>query len=393
MADLLSTLPIATLRAGVERRLRTRHPLIRKGEASWNSVPDGTLVRVIDSRGQFAGIATVNSRSQIPLRIISWEDREIDRSFFHQRFQTLLDDRKSMRLNSNAFRWVFAEGDSLPGLIIDNFDGHLAVQVRTLGMDQLRDQWIEALRQFSEVKSLFERSDMAARKSEGLPPRIEQVFGETPDRVEIVEGDLKFAVSIPGGLKTGHFLDQRETRRRVAERTRAGDRVLDCFCFTGGFSLAAASRGAQSVGIDLSEGAIELARVNARAMNLEAEFRIGNVFEVLESDDLPGPFDLVVLDPPGIGKTRNTKNSLRGAIWKLTKGAIPRVRVGGTLIVCVCTHQVSAEETLATVADAADEIGAGLSLFETTFQDRDHPAPLGIPEALYLKCLWFRRVW
>lgn len=341
----------------------------------------------------FVGIGTYSPASHIPVRVISWENREIDSDFFAERLAAAFDDRQLMSLNSNGFRWIYAEGDGLPGLILDWFDGHVAVQVRTAGMDRLREHWIPALQNVPRVLSAFERSDMPARKAEGLGPQVGQLFGNTPEVVEIVENGVRFNVSIKGGLKTGHFFDQRETRRLVGDRVRPGAQVLDCFCFTGGFSLMAASRGASTAGIDLDASAIELARENAQLNKLDGEFVQGNVFEILESDQLTGPFDLIVLDPPGIGKTKNTKNSLRGAIWKLTKGAIPRLRVGGTLIVCVCTHQVTAEEALETVADAANEMGAGLSLHEITLQDRDHPAPLGIPEALYLKCLWFRRVW
>jgi 23S rRNA (cytosine1962-C5)-methyltransferase len=220
---------------------------------------------------------------------------------------------------------------------------------------------------------------------------IRPLAGEVPDRVEIEEDGLKYVVPIKRGLKTGHFFDQRNSHRRLADRVAAGDRVLDLFCYTGGFSLAAAQKGAVCFGVDTMGEALDIARENARLNGVEVPFVTGNAFEyLLESAAALGPYDWVILDPPAIAKTKDKRDSLKWGLWKLVHDAIPVVKPGGHLVVCACTAQMGIEACWEVIQLAAGDRRARVILEEVTFQDLDHPAVASFPPSLYLKCLWVR---
>lgn len=382
------------LKPGKEKKLRNHYPVIHKGEGFWDAgIEPGSLVEVMTDSGEFVGIGTLNQKNRFPVRMLTLKDEAIDQEFFAKRFQALWDQRMALGFDSNAFRWVYSEADCLPGLIVDRFAEHAIVQVRTLGMERLRDAWAGALREFEDIQSAYERSDIPGRRDEGLAEITQPIFGETPEVIEIHEGRQKFAVSAKEGLKTGHFLDQRNSRQLFADRVKPGDNVLDCFCYTGGFSIAAALSGATSLGVDIHPVAIEIAKRNAELNNVEVPFIEANAFEFLE--DGAGsfaPFDWIILDPPAIGKTRDTRDSLKWAIWKLVHHALPHLKVGGTVIVCACANQMSIADIADVCRVAAADQGMRLTLDDVTLQDKDHPAPLNFPEALYLKCLWLRRL-
>jgi len=382
------------LKPGKEKKLRNYYPWVHKGEGFWEAgIEPGSLVEVQTDTGDFVGIGTINQQNRFPVRMLTLNNEAIDQEFFAKRLKTLWDQRVAFGFDSNAFRWVYSEADYLPGLIVDRFGDHAIVQVRTLGMERLRAAWAGALESFEGIESAYERSDMSGRRDEGLSDLAQPLFGETPEVIEIHEGPLKFAVSAKEGLKTGHFLDQRNSRQVLARRVKPGDNVLDCFCYTGGFSIAAAQSGATSLGVDIHPVAIEIAQRNAELNGVEVPFIEANAFEFLE--DGAGsfaPFDWIILDPPAIGKTRDTRDSLKWAIWKLVHHALPHLKVGGTVVVCACANQMSIADVADVCRIAAADQGMRLALDDVTLQDQDHPAPLNFPEALYLKCLWLRRL-
>jgi 23S rRNA (cytosine1962-C5)-methyltransferase len=384
---------VVRLKPGKERKVRNFYPWIQRGECRADGVEDGAVADLVDQDGKFLARGTYNSQSRFQFRVFDRQQRPIDESWFAERFAACVASRRHWfglgRPETDAFRLIYSEADQVPGLIVDQYGDCLVVQVRSLGMEGLREHWLPALRVASGCASAFERSDMPGREEEGLGPVARPLWGEPPAVVEYQENGLRHLAPIQAGLKTGAYLDQRETRRRFGERVLPGQTVLDACCYTGGFALAAARAGATVYGVDIHQLAIETAREAARLNALEAVFTEANAFEFFESSAL-GPYDWIVLDPPAIAKTAEKRDSLKWAVWRLVHEALPALKPGGRLIVCGCTYQLGLTELLETCRLAGSDRGRRLTLEDVTYQDLDHPAPIHFPEALYLKCAWLR---
>jgi 23S rRNA (cytosine1962-C5)-methyltransferase len=384
---------IVKIVGGREKKLQHGYPWVQRGEISevLGAPTPGALVRVVNFRNETLGIGTYNPQSRFPVRVLTAADEPIDRAFFEQRLERALRHRQRVVQDTNAMRLVFSESDGLPGLIVDQYADYLVVQVRTMGMERLRELWLPTLIEQLEPKGVIERSEMASRAEEGLEPFAGVLHGDAPELIEIEESGLTFLVPTDAGRKTGFYLDQRENRRRLAAQVRPGERVLDLFCYTGAFALYAARAGAHAVGVDILPDAIDLAEVHARRNRLEAHWIVENAFDWLpQAAEQGAQFDWIVLDPPAIAKRQDQKDSLRWAIWKLVYHALPLLTEGGRLVVCSCAYQLSLAEMLDTVRLAATDRTIPLFLEEITFQAPDHPYLLQFPESLYLKCLWAR---
>jgi 23S rRNA (cytosine1962-C5)-methyltransferase len=384
---------IVKIVGGREKKLQHGYPWVQRGEISevLGAPTPGALVRIVNFRNETLGIGTYNPQSRFPVRVLTTADEPIDRAFFEQRLERALRYRQRVVQDTNAMRLVFSESDGLPGLIVDQYADYLVVQVRTLGMERLRELWLPTLIEQLEPKGVIERSEMASRAEEGLEPVAGVLHGDAPELIEIEESGLTFLVPTDAGRKTGFYLDQRENRRRLAAQVRPGERVLDLFCYTGAFALYAARAGAHAVGVDILPDAIDLAEVHARRNRLEAHWIVENAFDWLpQAAEQGARFDWIVLDPPAIAKRQDQKDSLRWAIWKLVYHALPLLSEGGRLVVCSCAYQLSLAEMLDTVRLAATDRTIPLFLEEITFQAPDHPYLLQFPESLYLKCLWAR---
>jgi len=384
---------IVKIVGGREKKLQHGYPWVQRGEISevLGAPTPGALVRVVNFRNETLGIGTYNPQSRFPVRVLTAADEPIDRAFFEQRLERALRHRQRVVQDTNAMRLVFSESDGLPGLIVDQYADYLVVQVRTMGMERLRELWLPTLIEQLEPKGVIERSEMASRAEEGLEPFAGVLHGDAPELIEIEESGLTFLVPTDAGRKTGFYLDQRENRRRLAAQVRPGERVLDLFCYTGAFALYAARAGAHAVGVDILPDAIDLAEVHARRNRLEAHWIVENAFDWLpQAAEQGAQFDWIVLDPPAIAKRQDQKDSLRWAIWKLVYNALPLLTEGGRLVVCSCAYQLSLAEMLDTVRLAATDRTIPLFLEEITFQAPDHPYLLQFPESLYLKCLWAR---
>jgi len=378
---------------GREKKLQHGYPWVQRGEISevLGAPTPGALVRIVTFRNETLGIGTYNPQSRFPVRVLTTADEPIDRAFFERRLERALRHRQRVVQDTNAMRLVFSESDGLPGLIVDQYADYLVVQVRTLGMERLRELWLPTLIEQLEPKGVIERSEMASRAEEGLEPFAGVLHGDAPELIEIEESGLTFLVPTDAGRKTGFYLDQRENRRRLAAQVRPGERVLDLFCYTGAFALYAARAGAHAVGVDILPDAIDLAEVHTRRNRLEAHWIVENAFDWLpQATEQGAQFDWIVLDPPAIAKRQDQKDSLRWAIWKLVYHALPLLSEGGRLVVCSCAYQLSLAEMLDTVRLAATDRTIPLFLEEITFQAPDHPYLLQFPESLYLKCLWAR---
>ncbi len=377
---------------GREKKIKTFYPWVQKEEVRRVEGPKKVCLATLeDFNGEQIAIGTYNPISRFPFRVLTLEDEPIDQAFFERKFRTAFELREKLVTDTNAWRAVFSEADQIPGLIIDKYGDHLVVQVRSAGMEMLKPLWLPALIAVSGAESILEKSEMAGRKEEGLEPVAGPLHGTPPDSVEFNETGLAMTALIQDGLKTGYYLDQRSARRELAAKIRPGDKVLDAFCYTGGFSLYAARAGADVTAVDIHGGALAAADRQAQANDLSVDFVEANAFDYLvEGAEDKGPFDWIILDPPAIAKTAQKRDSLKWGVWKLVHAAIPLLKPGGRMLVCSCSYQLSLQKLLDVCRLAAGDNGKQIFVEGVTYQDLDHPAPLSFPESLYLKGVWLR---
>ncbi|NPA32050.1 MAG: class I SAM-dependent rRNA methyltransferase [Aquificae bacterium] len=369
------------LKPGKEKKIKHFYPWVFRDEIL-SQEGEGVIASLYSSDGEFLAKGTYSPHSRIAFRVLSYEDEPIDEGFFRKRFSQALALREG--IPSDAYRLAFSESDLLSGLIVDRYAEGFVIQVRSYPMEVLKERVLSALSDFSP-RFIYERSDFKGRSEEGLEPFSGLLMGELENPVLIHEREFKFLVDVKGGLKTGFYLDQRDNRAYVAGLLRGGERVLDLFCYTGGFSVYCASRGARVVGVDVNESALELARQNVRLNNLSAEFVRANAFDFLESTN--ETYDLIIADPPAIAKTKREKESVLWAIWKLAHRSFLKLKRFGRLFICSCTYQISAQEMIRQVRLASTDVRRRILIKEVNLQPQDHPFVPTFPESLYLKCL------
>lgn len=369
------------------QRLRLFFPWVYRTDIQQAAGDAGDLVSVHAPDGAFLGIGYINPASEISVRILSFSDVEINRDFFRERLLAAFRKREPLRGKTDACRLVHAEADELPGLIVDEYAGHLAVQVNTLGMERLRGILLPELVEMRQPKGIYEKSDAKSRSREGLGTEHRVLHGEIPGRIEIAESGARFLVNLRESQKTGFFLDQRRNREVTASYVEEGFEVLDVFANTGAFGIHAALRGARRVRlVDVSREALELARENLAANGLAAQTIKADAFDYLT--DAPGArdrFDLVILDPPPFAKAKRSAAGALKGLRHLIVQSLRILRPGGLLAVFSCSHHVSQEDLQRAVLEAAADRGCRIEILEHLFQDRDHPYVLNIPMSLYLK--------
>ena len=369
------------------QRLRLFFPWVYRTDIQQAAGDAGDLVSVHAPDGAFLGIGYINPASEISVRILSFSDVEINRDFFRERLLAAFRKREPLRGKTDACRLVHAEADELPGLIVDEYAGHLAVQVNTLGMERLRGILLPELVEMRQPKGIYEKSDAKSRSREGLGTEHRVLHGEIPGRIEIAESGARFLVNLRESQKTGFFLDQRRNREVTASYVEEGFEVLDVFANTGAFGIHAALRGARRVRlVDVSREALELARENLAANGLAAQTIKADAFDYLT--DAPGArdrFDLVILDPPPFAKAKRSAAGALKGLRHLIVQSLRILRPGGLLAVFSCSHHVSQEDLQRAVLDSAADRGCRIEILEHLFQDRDHPYVLNIPMSLYLK--------
>lgn len=380
-------------------RARTGHLWIYRSDVTGRpAVESGSVVRVLDQRGRFVASAHYSAESEISLRLLSKDDPEIDREFWRRRLRAAAEWRERVVSETDAFRLVHAEGDYLPGLIIDRYDDSFVIQTLTRGMDLLKTTWVELLVEEFRPCLIVERNDAKVRQLESLPminsvlyraERFEKDL-HPGDEFTMTENGLKFLVNLLEGQKTGAFLDQRENR--ATARRYAHGRGLDCFSFHGSFALHLAKACRQVTALDISQPAIERARRNAELNGLtNIEFIEANVFDVLHDyDDVGERFDTIVLDPPAFAKNRGSVEAALRGYKEINLRALRLLNPGGVLITCSCSYHVNEELFLRMLADAAQDAGRMVQIVEKRTQSRDHPILLSVPETYYLKCVVVR---
>lgn len=372
-----------------------RHPWVYAGAiAAVEGGPnDGDVVDLLSHTGHFVARGLYNSRSKIRVRLYTWDvDVPLDRGFFRTQLEDAIQLRRLLGLEGpgRACRLVFSEGDGLSGCTVDRYDRWLALQFTSLGLAQRRDWIVEALVELLQPAGIYQRTERGIGRLEGLEAHDELVWGEAPPRpLEIEEGGVRFLINLAEGQKTGFYLDQRDNRQTAAALAR-GRRVLDAFCYSGGFGLHAARAGAASVlGIDQSEPALQLARDNARLNGLDnVTFVRGEVFD--EMDALAGRgerFGLVVLDPPKFARARHAvEEALRG-YRRLQTLALRLLEAHGFLVTCCCSGLITMDMLEDLLAQLAAEGKRVVRILQRRGPAPDHPVSVSCRESHYLKCL------
>jgi len=357
--------------------------VIDRGEAQ-----AGDFVKVVDQKGRALGTAHYSSTSQIALRLLSGHVETIHEDFFFKRCQAALRFREQVVRNTTAYRLIHAEGDLLPGLIVDRYGDCLAVQLLDQGMDRQAGEVVQALTCLLAPRGIVARNDVAVRAKESLPLETKTLAGEIPPLIEIEMNGLRLAADLMGGQKTGVFLDQRENYPVVAQYVSDG-RALDCFTGSGGFALHLAQRCTSVEAVDSSAAALERARHNATANGLSnIEFREANALQYLPSlVAARRTFDLVVVDPPAFTKSRESLDGAARGYKEINLRALRLLNPGGVLVSCCCSHHMSEAHLLEVIAQAALDSGKRLRVLERRTQAQDHPILLTVPETHYLKCL------
>lgn len=393
---------IVTLKKGEGRMLKSGGLWIFDNEIAsiLGSFEDGDIVAVHDFDGYGLGKGFINRNSKIRVRMMTRNrHQEIDEAFLKMRVQEAWDYRKKVS-DTGSCRVIFGEADFLPGLVVDKFSDVLVVQSLALGIDRLKDQIVELLKEVLaadgiKIRGVYERSDAKVRRQEGME-LYKGFIGEAFDtNVEIEENGVRYMVDVKDGQKTGFFLDQKYNRKAIQHLCKDA-KVLDCFTHTGSFALNAGYGGAKEVtGVDASELAVEQATLNSKLNGMEdrVKFICRDVFEFLpELEEKGEKFDVVILDPPAFTKSRNSvKNAVKG-YREINLRAMKLVRDGGFLATCSCSHFMTYELFTQTIHQAARNVHKRLRQVEYRTQAPDHPILWAAEESYYLKFYVFQVV-
>jgi 23S rRNA (cytosine1962-C5)-methyltransferase len=421
--------PCIILKAERDKSLLRRHPWIFSGavECLDGKPASGDTVAVRDAAGSFLAWAAYNPDSQIVGRVWSWDEKDIiDKAFFHKRIANAIAMRAAIlpprplgegwgegtlgtesaltpgpspkgrgeHVHSTGMRLIHGESDGLPGLIVDQYGNVLVMQLGSAGPEHWRETIADILQELCSPVCIYERSDSDGRELEGLPARSGVVRGKLPETVEVSEHGIRFGVDVAAGQKTGFYLDQRDNRALTG--TLANDRdVLNCFCYTGGFSLYALKHGAKSVlSIDSSQEALQLAQRNVELNGLDAsraEWQCADVFEALRKlRDQNRKFDLIVLDPPKFAPTAAFAEKASRAYKDINLLGFKLLRPGGLLFTYSCSGGISDDLFQKIIAGAALDAGVDAQIVRKLHAAPDHPVLLSFPEGAYLKGLVLR---
>lgn len=381
------------LKPGKEKALRNYHPWIFSGaiDRIEEGLGKGDLVDVFSSHGDFLATGYFNPETALSVRVLTFRRREIDRDFFAERLESAVRLRASFSLPSGStdcYRLVHAEGDGLPGLIVDVYGRHVVLQVLTAGIERWKKTILEILEGLLHPQTILERSSADFRAREGLEASEGLLYGDaSAERIEVRENGNRFLVDLCKGQKTGFFLDQRDNRRLIGSLCR-GRAVLNCFSYSGGFSVYAGAGGASRiVSVDSSAGALELARENMELNGL------GEVHSAVEADcfeylrRVEEMFDFIILDPPAFCKSRAHVEVASRGYKDINYTALKKLRPGGFLYTASCSSHISSELFQKIVFAAAKDAGRDLKITARTSHAPDHPVSIFHPEGEYLKGL------
>ncbi len=394
------TLPVLRLKAHRDETVLRGHPWIFSG-ALHQPIPNlspGELVDIHDDGGAFVARGYYHPQTDIAVRVLTRDvGEEIDAALLAKRIRQALALREPLIQSgiTDAYRLINAEGDFLPGLIVDRYSDILVAQISTAGMERLTPHLIDALCEVVDPAGILLRNDVSVRQREGLErerPRV--AWGEVPPLVTIREHDMRFEVDVWGGQKTGFFLDQRD-KRQALRKYVAGKTVLNAFSYTGSFGVAAALAGATCIAsVEQSGPVVAQARRQMELNGIDPaahEFAVGDAFAYLERwAEEQRRFDVVILDPPAFAKSVGARTQAMRAYRRLNTLGLNVLRPGGLLVTCSCSGAITLEEFRIIVSEAGQRAGRTLQLLETFEHGIDHSVLLAMPEARYLKVLFCR---
>jgi len=385
------------LKESREKPVLAFHPWIYSGAIDLveEDFQAGDIVRVHSAKGNFLGKGYLNPHSEIAIRMLTFQDENIDEAFFKQKLEWAYRLRSDFReQETNAYRLINGEGDFLPGLVVDRYGAYLVVQVLTAGMERLKSCWLALLRNLEGIKGIYQKDDSERRRFEGLDHCFETLHGGTPpDFIEIQERGMKFITDVKQGQKTGFFLDQRENRN-LARKIAAGKTVLNAFAYTGGFSVACLSGGAKRVtSVESSETALNTCVSNFEMNGQDPKahvFAREDVFDYLRKG--AGAYDLIILDPPAFAKSKSDVEKASRGYKDINLQAMKHLNPGGLLLTFSCSSYVSPELFQKIIFGAAKDARTKLQIIEKTSHPIDHPISIFHPEGEYLKGLLCRAV-
>jgi 23S rRNA (cytosine1962-C5)-methyltransferase len=386
---------VVRLRDGKERSLLRRHPWIFEGSIDKGGADSGETVRVQAHDGRFLAWGAYSPRSSIRVRAWTFDEAErIDAAFFEQRLRSAIALRTRLPIESDGVRLVHGEADGLPGLIVDRYADVLSVQFLAAGVERWRDAIADALQRASGAARIYERSDSGVRGLEGLASHTGWLRGDGPTELVIREHEWSLALDVASGHKTGFYLDQRDNRRLFAQWVQRLQckRVLNCYCYTGGFSVAAFAGGAAHVvSVDSSAPALERAKANVARNGFadrDAEFVDADVNQTLRDRLKAGEtFDAIVLDPPKFAPTAAHAERAARAYKDINRLALKLLAPGGVLFTFSCSGGVGAELFHKIVAGAGIDAGVNAAIVQRLEAASDHPTTIEFPEGEYLKGL------
>lgn len=383
------------------RWLQSGHPWIYRDDLKDAAVENGDVVAVEDARGSRLGWGTYSASSRIAVRMVTHGDRAPDGTFWRERVSRALRARAAMSLCApeGACRWIAGDADGIPGLVADRYGRVLVLQCGTLAADRLRESIADLVAEFARaelgfaLECIVDRSDSASRKLEALERRVEVMQGVLPATLVVREDELSYEVDVLAGHKTGHYLDQRENRRRAARHAR-GERVLDAFSYDGLFGVRAALAGAaEVVCVDQSQPALDRALRNAQRNGVGDRLRVlrADCMDELRVLGQSGErFGLVIVDPPAFAKNRREIAGAERGYVEVNRRAMLLARPGGCVVSASCSYNVRPEAFVSFLASAAARAGREVFLESLCGAAPDHPALLTLPESSYLKCAFLR---
>jgi 23S rRNA (cytosine1962-C5)-methyltransferase len=389
-----ATRPVVALLPGGHRRAETGHPWVYSNEVQMDeatkALPPGGLVTLKRADGRPLGVAMFNPHTLLAARLFDRDAaRPIGRRFLLRRLERALKLRERL-YPAPYYRLVHAEADGLPGLVVDRFGKVLVVQANAAGMDRLQPAIVDALTSLLSPEAIALRNDSPARALEGLGSEVRVAVGAIDGPVPVEENGATLAADVLGGQKTGWFFDQRDNRSFVAGLAR-GARVIDLYCYSGGFALAAARAGASSVtGIDRSDGALALAAETARASGVAGicEFRRAEVFAEAAALAAAGErFDVVIADPPAFARSRRDVPAALRGYRKLARLAASLTTPGGIVFLASCSHNVPAADFAEAARRGLADAGRMGRILREAGAGADHPVHMALPESAYLKSL------
>jgi len=390
------------LKKGKEKAVRQLHPWIFSGaiEHIKGKPENGDIVDVRDHSGEFLAKGFYNDQSRVAVRLLEWNEQvTIDEPWWRMRIQRAVSARKDLlsAAGTNTYRLIFSEADFLPGLIVDRYADYLSVQILTSGIEKVKGIIVDELVGLLNVKGVFDRSDASARAHDGMDASFGILYGEEPPQfVEVRENGLKYHINIAEGQKSGFFCDQRENRRIVAGYAE-GKRMLDCFSYSGGFTLNALKNGAAEViSVDSSALAVETLKQNivlngfGEEKHTAVQSDVNKCLRVLREEGQK--FDIIVLDPPKYAPSRSSLDKASRAYKDLNRMAMGLLNSGGLLATFSCSGAVDISHFKQILAWAALDAGKEIQYIYQFCQPEDHPVRSSFPEGEYLKGLFCRIV-